>query len=398
MKLATTLGTVAVALVLNACASGERIGGPATQRRLPATLPRAATAPSPRDAYLEELGNRDRRLLEEWDRAGRRALRSGLSIQPSFRERVRFPGGGAHAIAYRFGMREGQLLRVRVDPLAAAPAVYIELFQAFGGEVFRPVEAAAAGARELHLRARSTGEFVLRLQPQAGGGLYDVLVEGEASSLVFPVAGAGLYRVIGGFGDPRDGGVRRHEGIDIAAPRGTHVVAVADGRVLQARTTPVGGRIIWLSDDASDLTYYYAHLDEHFVREGERVRAGDPLGSVGTSGNAQGSPPHLHFGVYRPGTVALDPAPLLHDMAMPVAVEVDVDLLGRRGRVTADGVRLRSSPHFGGAVIRELRAATPLLVLGGIGEWHRVVLEDGTTGFIAGWLMAADDLGGDFPR
>jgi peptidoglycan LD-endopeptidase LytH len=381
---------VVATFALSACATGERFGTAATPR--PATLTPPSAASSTWDGYARQLAVRDPTALRQWEEASRRALRSGLAVAPTFRERVRFPASAPHAIAYRFALREGQLLRISIDPLDDGSRLFADMFQALGGEIFRPVEIAAARGRELHFRARSTGEFVLRLQPELGGGSYEVMVEGDGLPL-FPVAGAGVHNVIGAFGDPRDGGVRRHEGIDIAAPRGTPVVAVVSGRVLQARTTRVGGRIVWLSDDASNLTYYYAHLDEHLVHEGARVNAGDPVGTVGTTGNAVGTTPHLHFGVYRPGTVALNPAPLLAGTSTALAIDVDPAMLGRWARPTAERVRLRSSPHLAGAVITELSSATSLLVLGGIGEWHRVILEDGTTGFVAARLTAPDEPG-----
>lgn len=394
MKLARKfLCVAAAALALNACAAGERLTTSPQPR--PVVAPRSTAPLSARDAYARELELNDAAAGRSWEDAGRRALRSGLRVAPSFREQVRFPANTPHAIAYRFPLREGQALRIRLDPLGAGAdsRLHAELFQALGGAVFRPVETLPGDAAEISFRARSTGEFVLRLQPEIAGGAWEVLVEGDGG-LQFPVADAGLHNVIGVFGDARGGGSRSHEGIDIVAPRGTPVVAVTAGRVLQARNTPVGGLIIWLMDGASELTYYYAHLDDYYVREGQWVSAGDTIGSVGDTGNARGTTPHLHFGIYRPGTVALDPAPLLEASAYALPVAVDPAMLGRWVRPTADRVRLRSSPHLAGAIITELNAATPLFVLGGIGEWHRVVLTDGTTGFIAARLTVAEAYGG----
>lgn len=128
--------------------------------------------------------------------------------------------------------------------------------------------------------------------------------------LSFPVAmpGAAIASV---FGDPRDGGAREHHGVDIFAPRGTPVVAAGDGRVTDVRNTPVGGLVIWMEDFDRGLIYYYAHLEEQYVRRGQIISAGDTIGAVGNSGNARGVNPHLHFGVYLPGTIAVDPAPML---------------------------------------------------------------------------------------
>jgi hypothetical protein len=208
-----------------------------------------------------------------------------------------------------------------------------------------------------------------------------VTVNGE-QPLRFPVIGATAASIRSWFGDARDGGARAHEGVDIFAPRGTPAVAVADGIVTSTRPTPVGGNVVWIDDD-DGTSYYYAHLDEQHVREGQRVFAGDTIGTVGNTGNARGVSPHLHFSIHLPGRIAVDPAPLLESVTPLGEPSIDPALLGRWTRCTGDDVRLRAAPTLAGAIVAELREGTPLLVLGGVSDWHRVVLGDGTTGFIA---------------
>ncbi|HUF49753.1 MAG TPA: M23 family metallopeptidase [Longimicrobiales bacterium] len=372
MKL-STLFLIGSLTLLSGCVRGERIGEL-----------RPSRGGTPRDAHaLAAELTAAPAALQAWESASARALRAGLSIAPSFRERVRFPAGSPHAIAYRFTVARGQTLRVRVTPHGGGQ-IFADMFQAITSDMFRHVSTARSNA--LEFVAPVAGDYVLRLQPPLGaGGLFDVTVLAEAA-LLFPVAGAGLRDIGGGFGDPRDGGVRAHEGVDIFAPRGTPVLAVTAGRVSAVRNTPAGGRVVWLSDDARPLSYYYAHLDEQRVRSGARVQAGDTLGTVGTTGNAAGTPPHLHFGIYRPGTVAVDPSEFLHGVrAAAVVAEVRTDplLLGQRVQVAGDRVRLRSSPSLEGSVLDELSASTTLLVLGAVGDWHRVVLDDGTSGFVS---------------
>ena len=107
---------------------------------------------------------------------------------------------------------------------------------------------------------------------------------------VCPVAGR--TRFIDDFGAPRPGH-RRHEGIDLLAPRGTPVVATVSG-VLERHDQPLGGNAYYLHGD-DGLTYYGAHLAT-FVRGDGRVRIGQIIGTVGDTGNARGGPTHLHFG------------------------------------------------------------------------------------------------------
>lgn len=107
---------------------------------------------------------------------------------------------------------------------------------------------------------------------------------------VFPVQGGGRYT--NDWGSPRSGG-RTHEGTDIFAPEGTPVVATEDGVVTKMGPSKVGGNRIWLNG-----RWYYAHLSRFApgMRVGKRVRAGQVIGYVGTTGDAKGTPPHLHFG------------------------------------------------------------------------------------------------------
>ncbi len=126
---------------------------------------------------------------------------------------------------------------------------------------------------------------------------------------VFPVSGRTRRNIISGFGDPRGGGTRLHEGIDIDAALGTPVRAVADGIVTKVKEGGNGGKQVWVEDKKRGYTYYYAHLNSQSVRQGERVRPGTELGTVGKTGNARS--PHLHFGIYEPGQRAIDPMPMM---------------------------------------------------------------------------------------
>lgn len=89
-----------------------------------------------------------------------------------------------------------------------------------------------------------------------------------------------------------------HEGTDILAPRWTPIYACIDGRVEKAKITKVGGNVIGLRGK-DGYYYYYAHLEAFAVglKPGVKVKSGQIIGYVGNSGNAQGGPTHLHFGI-----------------------------------------------------------------------------------------------------
>jgi murein DD-endopeptidase MepM/ murein hydrolase activator NlpD len=78
-------------------------------------------------------------------------------------------------------------------------------------------------------------------------------------------------------------------------------------------TNRLGGNVVWVWDAERGQALYYAHLDRQDVSAGSRVHAGDVLGRVGNTGNARTTPPHLHFGIYRPIEGAIDPLPFICD-------------------------------------------------------------------------------------
>jgi hypothetical protein len=229
-----------------------------------------------------------------------------------------------------------------------------------------------------------TGDYVLRVQPELlRGGAYRLSVRVGAPWL-FPVADSGEEDIGSIFGDPRDGGRRQHHGVDIFGRRGTPVLAAATGRVVAVDTTEIGGRVVWQRDDRERYSLYYAHLDRPLVREGQQVRAGDTIALMGNTGNARTTPPHLHFGAYRRGRGPVDPWGLILPQPPPFPrVAVDLVVVGGWGQISEDEVRLRRTASRGGAVLGHLPEATPLRVLGGAGEWYRVLLADGRWGYVS---------------
>jgi murein DD-endopeptidase MepM/ murein hydrolase activator NlpD len=118
-----------------------------------------------------------------------------------------------------------------------------------------------------------------------------------SKTLAYPVAGK-RSKVGSYWGASRGGGVRKHKGIDIFAKKGTPVVALASGIITLKEKTPVGGKVLWLKPSGHAWQAYYAHLDKQLVKEGQYVRKGQVIGTVGNTGNAKYTPSHLHFGIY----------------------------------------------------------------------------------------------------
>ena len=130
------------------------------------------------------------------------------------------------------------------------------------------------------------------------------------TALPVPVEGVTARQVADTFGAPR-GNDRRHAGVDIFARRGTAVRSATPGIVMDVREGGLGGRQVWVLGPAQER-YYYAHLDDwrEGIARGDVVDATTVLGYVGDTGNAKGTPPHLHWGIYG-SDGAYDPLPLL---------------------------------------------------------------------------------------
>ncbi|MBB3990937.1 M23 family metallopeptidase [Croceicoccus naphthovorans] len=154
--------------------------------------------------------------------------------------------------------------------------------------------------------------------PGPGAGIAAV------GGLRIPVRGVASAELVDSFDDVRAKG--RHEAIDIMAPEGTPVVAMAPGRVEKLFVSEAGGNTVYIRSFDGTRMSYYAHLRGYApgLSEGQTVRAGQTLGTVGSSGNADAEAPHLHFAVMRMtpdeawwrGT-PINPYPLLTGAAAP---------------------------------------------------------------------------------
>lgn len=147
----------------------------------------------------------------------------------------------------------------------------------------------------------------------------------NGASLNMPVVGVQPFDLYNSWGAARDGGKRSHKGIDIFAPKGTAIVAVADGIVSYIGEQPKGGLCLWLTTE-NGTSFYYAHLDRWAagLYEGMEVSSGDLLGYVGNTGNAKTTPPHLHFGV-NDNDEMVNPYPLLTKAAVVKRARVNVE-------------------------------------------------------------------------
>lgn len=138
------------------------------------------------------------------------------------------------------------------------------------------------------------------------------------TTLLMPVEGVRVSQVADTWGAARSEG-RRHEGTDIFAARGTPVRPVTEGFVYRIESLSLGGNSVTIVGGGA-RRYFYTHLDAFApdLEEGQFVTPATVIGFVGNSGNAAGTPPHLHLGVYGGDLQecdwdAINPYPLLVD-------------------------------------------------------------------------------------
>ncbi len=124
----------------------------------------------------------------------------------------------------------------------------------------------------------------------------------EPNTLRIPVMNVRASDLSDTFLEPReeDGG-QPHEALDIMAPMGTSVVAAGPGTIAKLHRSASGGNSIYVRSPDKLTIHFYAHLDAYAegLREGQRVRRGQRLGTVGSTGDASPERPHLHFAILR---------------------------------------------------------------------------------------------------
>jgi peptidoglycan LD-endopeptidase LytH len=254
-----------------------------------------------------------------WLAASEAALHDAQPVTLPYRQKGFFRPEKARALGLQFKVRQGERLTFNIEKKGSQPLViFADLFRQ-AQSMAAPLLSADTASTQFSFDAEETGTLMLRLQPQLfQGGEYSLSIS-VGPSLGFPVSGskakAGSF-----WGASRDGGKRRHEGIDIFAPKLTPAIAAADGYITGVREGGIGGKTVWLRPDGKNVYLYYAHLDKQLVQEGQFVKKGDVVGLVGNTGNAKYTPSHLHFGVYTYNG-AIDPFPFVNPaVKIPPAV------------------------------------------------------------------------------
>ena len=244
-------------------------------------------------------------LGKEWlsaaDKPFDNQIRVKLPYQESFNINEKVPD----AIGYHFSAKRGQKILVNIQLLTEdTTRVFVDLFRVKNDSLNQFIQVASADSTlSLGFQPRRDASYLLRLQPELlRGGKFTITIE-NVPTLAFPVAGKNKRAIQSFFGDPRDGGRRKHHGVDIFAKRHTPIVAPIKGEIRFVGTRGIGGKVVWMHDRTTGNNLYFAHLQEQRVKRYQKVNVGDTIGTVGNTGNARFTPPHLHFGIYNNGPI-----------------------------------------------------------------------------------------------
>lgn len=321
-------------------------------------------------------------LGKEWVSASDKPFEEQIKIQLPYQEAFEILDLKPDALGYRFDAKRGQKILVNIELVTSdTTQVFIDLFRVENDSLgkFRHV-ASADSVLQLGFAPRRDASYLLRLQPELlRGGQYTITIE-NVPTLAFPVAGKGVRAIQSFFGDPRDGGRRDHHGVDIFARRHTPILAPIKADVRFVGTRGIGGKVVWLYDRKTGNHLYFAHLQEQTVKRYDKVNPGDTIGTVGNTGNARYTPPHLHFGIYNNGPI--NPYSfIVKESKSPSAFEADTSLLGKEFLLNSM-LTIRNEMKKSAAIADTLKPGDLFKIAAVNHHYIRIIGPSGKKGFI----------------
>lgn len=331
-----------------------------------------------REKYEDRIEKIETPEVLAWKRFGNKVLAQPLMIPAPYAEKGIFAGDSTDANAFLFTALPGQKIKVTLTPEPGSLyTAFLELWDAANSGDPRLIEAADMMLNSLEFSAPQGGRFIVRMQPKLSGyGSYHLKIALQPI-LGFPISPQVKSNIGSLWGDPRDAGVRKHEGIDIFAKKGSPAIAVSDGMVRRVSEGGIGGKVVWFNPDKESFSVYYAHLDSQYVQSGERVKKGTVLGTVGNTGNAKLTPAHLHFGIYT-NSGAVNPLSFVQPIEEP-SVKANAKL--NEWYETTVKTNIYPAP----VKKNPLRMAAPAKIktVSVSTGFYKVVLENGDKGFVA---------------
>ncbi|WP_114789980.1 M23 family metallopeptidase [Niabella yanshanensis] len=316
-------------------------------------------------------------LFKVWKASHERAMATPLQVDIPYIASIQIKHADASALVYTVSVKRGEQLIAEIKKPADSSRFILEFFNGDPAASKTLLAELAEKAGSAYWTAQDDDSVRISLQPGVNdSGIFHFKIY-KQPSYQFPVAGKNNTAIQSFWGANRDGGARLHEGIDIFAPRGTPIAAVADGRIGFAGDRGLGGKQVWLRENLAGFNVYYAHLDSFIVNSGDAVKRGDTLGFVGNTGNAAGGAPHLHFGIYG-NDGAVDPLAFIKELPVPADRAFTID---PQAKLSRSGP-LRKGPGTKYPPLMQLNKNEPLKFQARSDNWLHVTVRDSVAGFV----------------
>jgi peptidoglycan LD-endopeptidase LytH len=340
---------------------------------------------SPHEQYSDRITNaglHQTELGRLWFDAAKKSLNDPVDVSLPYREAGYFTAERPQATGIRFNAKRGEKLQIDLKKRPDKKfTIYMDLLQEKDPEKEPKQLASSDSTNIITWEVERDGNYLIRLQPELlTSGDYTLTIT-NGPTLAYPIKAKGTGHIQSFWSDPRDGGVRKHEGVDFFTARKTPAVAAAKGTVVTVNQNNLGGNVIWMRPAGKNYVLYYAHLDTQLVKSGQSVDVGDTLGLVGNTGNAKYTVPHLHFGIYTLGG-AIDPLYFVKPAGKePPKIDGSLNDLGKSMQSGNKKINLHKAPgKKDGSVMLEKN--TLIRIEGATDNWYKVSLPNGQTGYV----------------
>lgn len=332
---------------------------------------------------LDQLGVLSTALGKDWTEAAQKAMTEPMLVEAPFSEEFYIDPLRASGTGYRFTAMRGHRVEInltaeRID----SSELFLDVFRVDSDSLqqYSHIASLNDSLMQVIFEPQNDANYIIRFQCEIlRGGRFSLKII-HLPSLVFPVTGKTKSAIGSLFGAPRDAGRRVHHGIDIFSRRHTPIIAPCDGYIGSTKDNELGGKVIWLKDRARGQTLYFAHLEDVLVEEDTFVEVGDTIGTVGNSGNARTTAPHLHFGMYNSGPI--DPYHFVVETKTRFKRNLaDTTYIGQTVRANKNtNLRIRNVLRRGQKI--GIDDHQILHVLGTSAAYYHVQLPDSTEGYI----------------
>lgn len=336
------------------------------------------SSPTARETYKKEFKNR-KAVINKWQSTYSNAILDSIEVDLPYGEKGAFSYFQNKIYTYSFSLKRGTSFTAKVSLDSLQDRVFINFLKK-KDTLWEEVLSNDIQENTISYTPKQDGEYKIIIQPEIASSSNFFIQLNTSPTYYFPVVGKDNKAIQSFWGNPRDGGKRSHEGIDIFASRGTPTVAVTEGRVTRTGNRGLGGKQVWLKESLFGNSIYYAHLDSILVNVGDRVKIGDTLGLVGNSGNARTTAPHLHFGIYRNG--AIDPLPFVYKCKSIQKNDFSRSFKEDYLVIKTARANLRSGPSISHKIIANLFQNDTIKLLGQHHDWLHIKSTYGKAAFL----------------